>query len=386
LTKWEILAIPSVREVLASGGTILGLARVMASFKKCCCYFGINRVLKSLAAFPMAYHILVKRLDSPTCIEGLNTWSLVTLLVVLSESVREVEHVIKCLLGNASLGSSDAYCSVQDAVDCLYCVATHLLVIQDKKALPPRLHYQVIAALWRYENLVGKCPAQQAEPLPKYSMLDPLHQLTVEQLQIIGHDMKESDVVKIVAYAGTGKTSTFVKYTQVHSDMKFLAVSYNKSIQEHASKIFPSNVKCSTMHSLAWKAVGWRYSRKLEKHNLRVSDVRKNISQYCSVGYARLVMKTLQNFIASADTSLCRKHVPSYKETQENLQCIQDAKLLWSKMVDESNYSFRITHDGYLKLYQLERPTLTDYHCILVDEAQDCTAGTSSQSHLLLAI
>jgi F-box protein 18 (helicase) len=89
-------------------------------------------------------------------------------------------------------------------------------------------------------------------------MLDPLHQLTVEQLQIIGHDMKESDVVKIVAYAGTGKTSTFVKYTQVHSDMKFLAVSYNKSIQEHASKIFPSNVKCSTMHSLAWKAVGWR--------------------------------------------------------------------------------------------------------------------------------
>lgn len=30
---------------------------------------------------------------------------------------------------------------------------------------------------------------------------------------------------------------------------------------------------------------------------------------------------------------------------------------------------------GYLKIYQLNRPVLDGYDCLLVDEAQDCTPG-----------
>lgn len=30
---------------------------------------------------------------------------------------------------------------------------------------------------------------------------------------------------------------------------------------------------------------------------------------------------------------------------------------------------------GYMKLYQLQEPTISDYDCILVDEAQDLTPG-----------
>lgn len=55
----------------------------------------------------------------------------------MSESVGDVEHVIKCLLYCAALGSSKLCCPVQYAVDCLYCVATHLLVLQELKDLPP---------------------------------------------------------------------------------------------------------------------------------------------------------------------------------------------------------------------------------------------------------
>uniref|UniRef100_A0A2D4EQU2 UvrD-like helicase ATP-binding domain-containing protein n=2 Tax=Micrurus corallinus TaxID=54390 RepID=A0A2D4EQU2_MICCO len=33
----------------------------------------------------------------------------------------------------------------------------------------------------------------------------------------------------------------------------------------------------------------------------------------------------------------------------------------------------RMTHDGYLKLWQLQKPSLSKYDAILVDEAQDCT-------------
>ena len=35
---------------------------------------------------------------------------------------------------------------------------------------------------------------------------------------------------------------------------------------------------------------------------------------------------------------------------------------------------------GYLKLYQLQNPQITDYDCILVDEAQDLTPGDSTLS------
>ena len=36
---------------------------------------------------------------------------------------------------------------------------------------------------------------------------------------------------------------------------------------------------------------------------------------------------------------------------------------------------FCVVFEGYLKLYQLQNPQITEYDCILVDEAQDLTPG-----------
>ena len=33
---------------------------------------------------------------------------------------------------------------------------------------------------------------------------------------------------------------------------------------------------------------------------------------------------------------------------------------------------------GYLKVFQLQRPTIDTYNCILIDEAQDLTPGMIS--------
>ena len=41
---------------------------------------------------------------------------------------------------------------------------------------------------------------------------------------------------------------------------------------------------------------------------------------------------------------------------------------------------------GYLKIYQLNRPVLDGYDCLLVDEAQDCTPGKIVIVYLLLII
>ena len=44
-------------------------------------------------------------------------------------------------------------------------------------------------------------------------------------------------------------------------------------------------------------------------------------------------------------------------------------------MKDYNNKKVNMSHDGYLKVFQLMRPSLREYDCILIDEAQDLTPG-----------
>ena len=53
----------------------------------------------------------------------------------------------------------------------------------------------------------------------------------------------------------------------------------------------------------------------------------------------------------------------------------EDAGTLWTEMKNLNNSTIGMTHDGYLKLYQLSSPRLHQYDIILIDEAQDLTPG-----------
>ena len=37
---------------------------------------------------------------------------------------------------------------------------------------------------------------------------------------------------------------------------------------------------------------------------------------------------------------------------------------------------------GYLKIYQLSRPVLNEFDCLLIDEAQDCTPGKNGNTEV----
>ena len=63
---------------------------------------------------------------------------------------------------------------------------------------------------------------------------------------------------------------------------------------------------------------------------------------------------------------------------------INEANLIWTKMKDFQEKRIGMSHDGYLKLYQLSRPSLRSYDCILIDEAQDLTPGGSDNFHACL--
>jgi len=87
--------------------------------------------------------------------------------------------------------------------------------------------------------------------------------LTQEQKAIVTYNLNKNGVLKIIAFAGTGKTTTLIEYTKARPHLKFLYVAFNKSVQLEADRKFPRNVICKTSHSLAWLGFGSKYQQRL---------------------------------------------------------------------------------------------------------------------------
>src|SRR6185437_16034846 len=64
--------------------------------------------------------------------------------------------------------------------------------------------------------------------------------------------------LRIDAYAGTGKTTT-LRYLAQGTDRRGHYLAFNKSIATHAQQLFPTLVRCSTYHSVAYGAIRSRY-------------------------------------------------------------------------------------------------------------------------------
>lgn len=77
----------------------------------------------------------------------------------------------------------------------------------------------------------------------------------------------------VKAYAGTGKTTTLVKYAHNNLDSRILYLAYNRAIRDEAREKFPANVDCKTSHQLAYATIGRGYQHKLSG-NLRLTDMK----------------------------------------------------------------------------------------------------------------
>ena len=74
--------------------------------------------------------------------------------------------------------------------------------------------------------------------------------LTAEQNRIVLQKIDVSDprCVKIVAFAGTGKTTTLIELCKKNPHIRFLLVVFNKAVAELSSKTFPRNAVAKTAH------------------------------------------------------------------------------------------------------------------------------------------
>ncbi|XP_052213566.1 F-box DNA helicase 1-like isoform X20 [Dreissena polymorpha] len=341
--------------------------------------------------YSLAGQLIDERLEDCKTHGAPNPWCVISLLVILAHSVEEIQEIIGCL------SCSVSQCTSLEILECLYCISTFLFAFKlaQKGQIWSGMHYRLYYALYLYENascssagdlqsIMGQNKGGQ-QSLMKYSSSSDSVRLTHEQMRIVKYMARPEEVIKIVAFAGTGKTTTLVRYTQLRPGKKFLLVVYNKSVCDYAKTKFPPNVECRTGHSLAFGAVGRRYTKKLG--NLKVYTLTQTLRARKGENLflqAKFVLSTLEAFFASADDHISVSHVPSTKlnektgqkeqidiQTKQNL--VSDANIIWAKMKDFNENSVFMTHDGYLKLYQLSRPRLSKYDCILIDEAQDLT-------------
>ena len=230
--------------------------------------------------------------------------------------------------------------------------------------------------------------------------------MTAEQARIANHTLsheKNDEIIKIVAFAGTGKTTTLIQMCQNHPHLKFLVIVYNKSVQENCAKSFPKNATVRTAHSLAWKKVGWRYKGLKYAANLKSQDLmnndmisvvgieapgdkKKNADSYQQ--RAAQVVQTVESFMNSTDEEITLENVPSRWDVsrnngQENVInlrpqqrqiLLEDAIRVWKTMINVEDTKLGLPHDGYLKLFQLKKPNLQwnfPHQILMIDEGQD---------------
>lgn len=221
---------------------------------------------------------------------------------------------------------------------------------------------------------------------PHGMSLDDFHPDTPEQAQLTNYKGRK---LVVVAFAGTGKTTTLIKYALKNPSLRILYIAYNRAIADESTTKFPSNVVCMTAHSLAYHSLGKEYRHKL-KNNLRLNDIIDlfNMNRAAEGVYdaALEIITGLNNFMSSADLKPEIWHLAEFgQKVSFSLHWKEKAKHqiflveeVWRSMID-LEADFPMTHDGYLKLYHTTKPNLAlRFGAILLDEAQDTTPVVAS--------
>lgn len=198
--------------------------------------------------------------------------------------------------------------------------------------------------------------------------------LTDEQKEIVSYDVTCNEIVKIIAFAGTGKTTTLLEYAKAYPDKKFLYIAFNRSVKLNAEKKFPSNVTVKTSHGLAYQKYGKPHHARLIT-SLKLTNI-KSLFHLETINEARLVSHLFHNYLIMKDKKFSVNHFPKYIDDElikkPLANYIKYAAMLWVKMIDKDNKEVGMLHDCYLKQYQLSKPNLGNiFDCILLDEAQD---------------
>lgn len=319
--------------------------------------------------------------DDPLCA--------VATICLLAEDVRDIRELI------AAICSSDSV-TEKDTREALYRIAALFLHMEKSYRFPYRLRYQVHHALYLSENAWNYDPSSTSagEQKSKESGLN----FTAEQKRIIGYplDPTNDGVIRVLAYAGTGKTTVLKYLTKKNPNLKFLLVAFNKSTQSDAEVKFPNNVEARTAHSLAYK---WCQMNGFQGRLRNQTTYVNNVLDWGKLklrgkGFgniftrAALTLEALRKFAHSTRPHVLPDDVPKKWFSAGAMEVVkpevrqaawEDAQHLWDKGIADKKSNFKIEGAFYIKLCQLSNPDLHNlegkgkgpFDVVLIDEGQD---------------
>ena len=208
--------------------------------------------------------------------------------------------------------------------------------------------------------------------------------LSKEQEAII----RSSGNIRINAVAGSGKTTTVIEYAKVRpSDTRILYLAFNKSVKLEASVRFSEaglhNVKTETAHSLAYKAVVFKHQYTVRAQGYKTHELAALLG--LDIGGEKHSLYILANHVIKFMGYFCNSDANKVQELNYLDQITDDKARLFVKnhytLIEQQTRQILarmdrgeidITHDFYLKKFQLSNPVLP-YDLILFDEAQDAS-------------
>lgn len=222
------------------------------------------------------------------------------------------------------------------------------------------------------------------------------HPPTPEQQIILGL-ARTDGILKVIAGAGTGKTSTLVMSAE--QDLRStLYMAFNKAMAMEATHRMPEHVTCATTHSVAYGFFGRELSNagKLSRPEggyVNVKGTGKEVAiAYKLRGANKIdgsplppsvvgndVLNTVARFEQSADERLDERHITINEHVAPGLfpvyrrVVLDAARRLWDERIDFGSNTLA-THDTYLKLFQLSKNPMASYKVVMLDEAQDTNA------------
>ncbi len=208
--------------------------------------------------------------------------------------------------------------------------------------------------------------------------------LTQEQIDIV----QSTGNIKINAVAGSGKTTTIIEYAKARpASSRILYLAFNKSVKLEAVKKFAesglNNVHVETAHSLAFKYIVMRSNYTVRPQEYKTQDIVDLLhiqvrgEKHASYIVANHINKLVAYFCNSNKNkvqdlnylSLITEAKAKAFVTKHYAEIVQQARVLLAKM---DKGEIEITHDFYLKKFQLLNPDLP-YDYILFDEGQDAS-------------
>lgn len=242
-------------------------------------------------------------------------------------------------------------------------------------------------------------------------LLDLENPPTLEQEAAIAQAIKLENF-KIIAYAGTGKTSTLVLISHVLGSLynkKGLYLAFNKSIATEAQTKFNSKVLCKTFHALAYANVPKYLANKIKNQRVYPKELAKRYDlRDESIKYGNEYLDLVKDCSKDKFNEIRSKGSKRFVSAQFKMQLVNDAIIQFCKSeskqvelehfkelnwLDEESYNafistllpvarkhwnaligendLNIAHDVYVKYWALTEPKIKGFDYLMMDESQD---------------